>query len=1162
MISIIPVVFLLFGYFHVRREFTRVYISERSEQVHLFSVLLDERLKKLRDIGLSLAERPLLVNYIKKGNWEDAMAVLEGVNKAIPEINRIFLADTSSTIKADLDHLANAVGTSRSDMDWFQGVSAAWQPYVSEVFYRKSIPRAFVVNIAIPIRDDMPAADLTKSGGIDLSHLGILVLQLTLNRFADIAATWKNVPGDKFMIVDQHGHLVYSSNDSIHTVGKDISSEPVIAKALSGHQLSEFINDDMTNGGSDFFWSSIIPTSSWRIVLDEPGRIFSQQVNEHMKFINLITFLSLVGYLIFIVLFFRYLMVLCTNQNDLQSIFDASKIGLMLIDDKLTVRRINRSLNNLQHKTLRLDADIRAGELLCCIHAVKNKHRCGEGNHCVNCDINMIICQALHEKTPSHRDEVNKSFMINGKEELRCFMADATPLSINGVNHVLLSLMDITPLKQSQEVIRQARISAEMAMEIQDKLVTSLTKEIEERKLIEKNLKSAQQVAIESEVWWRSLIQEIPAVTFVLEKDGIIRSVNRSWLGIPVDKLTGHSLLEFMDVEQQQVLVNVLADVFDKRMSVHYESRGISLLGDNLWFENHVWPVEVNDRIAGSVLLAFDITDKKHASDLFKEMSLAVEHSPLAIVITDRFGKVKYVNPRFTDVTGYCLEEIYGKISRVFREGEMLSNDRKILWDTLEKGQDWRGEFLERCKDGREFWEQVTITPVIGGNGRIANLIILKENIHEQKQVKQKLMESEKRFMDVLYASNDAILLIYGDKFVDCNEATAQMLKYADRSEFLMAHPSKLSPPQQPDGRNSFEKAQEMMQIANEKGFNRFEWMHRKADGTDFPVEVSLTPIVYDAKPLLYCVWRDISEHKKASDELNRNQTEMVNMLEELKLYNVQLEDAQQKLVQQEKLVAIGFLAAGVAHEINNPLGFVHGNLVSLEEYARALLKMTSFLGPLNEAISAGDLVKAGEINALVEEERKQLEIDYISADIKKLIVETRDGLGRIKKIVQGLKSFSRKDTEGVVSSNINAVVDDAIAIVWNEIKYSAELVKEFEDLPPIACNPQQIGQVLINLLVNAVQAIDGHGVITVKTFRRGGMIVISVADTGAGIPDDIKNKIFDPFFTTKEPGKGTGLGLSISYDIIKKHGGRMDFESKVGVGTTFSIELPQKDCV
>jgi two-component system, NtrC family, sensor kinase len=218
---------------------------------------------------------------------------------------------------------------------------------------------------------------------------------------------------------------------------------------------------------------------------------------------------------------------------------------------------------------------------------------------------------------------------------------------------------------------------------------------------------------------------------------------------------------------------------------------------------------------------------------------------------------------------------------------------------------------------------------------------------------------------------------------------------------------------------------------------------------------------------------------------------------------------------------------------------------------------MSGFLKAITAAVGEGDLKKAEEIKGKLETAERRLEMDYIEKDVKDLLSETQEGVERIKKIVQGLKSFSRADSGEKVSANIHDVIDGVLNIVWNEIKYRAELIKEYGEVPLISGNPQQLGQVFVNLLVNAAQAIDEHGKITIRTFVEKNEVVVAISDTGCGIPEDIQTKIFDPFFTTKDPGKGTGLGLSISYDIVKKHGGRIEVSSRVGQGTTFTLYFP-----
>lgn len=266
------------------------------------------------------------------------------------------------------------------------------------------------------------------------------------------------------------------------------------------------------------------------------------------------------------------------------------------------------------------------------------------------------------------------------------------------------------------------------------------------------------------------------------------------------------------------------------------------------------------------------------------------------------------------------------------------------------------------------------------------------------------------------------------------------------------------------------------------------------------------------------------------------------------------LHEAQVQLFQQEKMASIGQLAAGVAHEINNPIGFIMSNLGTLGKY---LERLRGFIAAQDEIISEQEREEASQRLA---QTKKNLKIEYIMGDIDNLITESVDGAERVKKIVQDLKSFSRIDGTEVKVVNLHDCLDSTINIVWNELKYKATLKKEYGDVPPLKCNPQQLNQVFMNLLVNAGHAIESQGEITVQTWREGKNAFIAISDTGCGIHDEVKTRIFEPFFTTKEVGKGTGLGLSISYDIVKNHGGEITVESKQGKGTTFTVQIPVRE--
>lgn len=271
----------------------------------------------------------------------------------------------------------------------------------------------------------------------------------------------------------------------------------------------------------------------------------------------------------------------------------------------------------------------------------------------------------------------------------------------------------------------------------------------------------------------------------------------------------------------------------------------------------------------------------------------------------------------------------------------------------------------------------------------------------------------------------------------------------------------------------------------------------------------------------------------------------------ERKQSEIILQQMQGQIIQQEKMASIGQLAAGVAHEINNPMGFITSNLTSLGKYAD---RLDEYIAALQQSLfSCPTHPDIADIDRL----RQKLKVDYIISDLRELVNESLDGANRVRRIVQDLKSFSRVDQAECCRTNLNEALETTINIAWNELKYIATLERNFGEIPEIVCYPQQLNQVFLNLLVNAAQAMEKQGNIIVRTWSDDEYVFVSVKDSGKGMPEDVKRHIFEPFFTTKEAGKGTGLGLSISADIVRKHKGEITVESEVGVGTTFIVRLP-----
>jgi two-component system NtrC family sensor kinase len=289
-------------------------------------------------------------------------------------------------------------------------------------------------------------------------------------------------------------------------------------------------------------------------------------------------------------------------------------------------------------------------------------------------------------------------------------------------------------------------------------------------------------------------------------------------------------------------------------------------------------------------------------------------------------------------------------------------------------------------------------------------------------------------------------------------------------------------------------------------------------------------------------------------EEIVKQRTAALNQqLADLTEAKKRLEEAQSQLLQSEKLASIGQLAAGVAHELNNPIGFVNSNLGTLSGYVDSLLAIDAAYTAVQQLLSptlpqAFDSVTTLKANA---------DHAFMVEDLRQLIKESRDGLDRVKTIVRDLKDFARVGATEWLWADVHKGIDSTLNIVWNELKYKARVEREFGQLPEIHCIPSQLNQVFMNLLVNAAHAIETQGVIRVRSGCDDKQVWVEVIDDGAGIPPEILGRIFDPFFTTKPIGKGTGLGLSLAWGIVQRHQGRLEVQSELGKGTTFRVTLP-----
>ncbi len=551
--------------------------------------------------------------------------------------------------------------------------------------------------------------------------------------------------------------------------------------------------------------------------------------------------------------------------------------------------------------------------------------------------------------------------------------------------------------------------------------------------------------------------------------------------------------------------------------------------------------------------------------------------------------------------------------------------------------------------------------------GEVTSYKGIVEDITGRIRVRELLEESEERYRRFFENQRDALMTIAPPewKFTSANTSTLELFGYEFLKDFLTLGPSDVSPEKQPDGSLSSEKARKMIAISMKKGSHFFEWMHARRNGELFPCTVLLTYIEDHSGPLVLATVRDISERKRAEEQIklsniemqaiinsaaegiriidkdrtislaNRTFLSMVEKPEEEVIgkkcyeilntplcktsfcplqgalraekqgdYEIELDVSgkgkkifylhtallsndygkplevietirdvtrhkhlERQIRHSQKMESIGSLAAGIAHEINTPSQFVGDNLQFIKDGWNDFMKLLEIyrkLRPLAEKDPDGKKLIAD----LTKEESK-IDIEFLKEEMPDAINQSLEGTNRISQIVRAMKEFSHPSSKEKVEIDINKAIETAITVARNEWKYVAEMKTDYyPDLPMALCLPNEINQVILNLITNAAHAVgesikgdgDEKGIIKVITRhdKVEDHVEIKISDTGSGIPASIREKIFDPFFTTKEAGKGTGQGLAISYDIIvNKHGGRIDFDSEEGRGTVFRIRLP-----